>query len=95
MLLGTSRPNVLRDVKLLENPTINHLCIEVEEEPGQTVLQVLPDEELVRPTHGQEVPVCGRGRNFDNRAGVAQITEIKDGDDPEMVEAPQNPEQDF
>ena len=37
----------------------------------------------------------GRGRNFDNRAGVAQITEIKDDDDPETVEAPQNPEQDF
>ena len=37
----------------------------------------------------------GRGRNFDNRTGVAQITEIKEDDDLEKVEAPQDPEQDF
>ena len=37
----------------------------------------------------------GRGRNFDNHAGVAQITELREDDDKDNVEAPQDPEQDF
>ena len=75
------------------HPTI---CLpQAEEETDQVVLRVPHGEELVHWPHGREVRVATEGGIFDNMAGVAQITEIKEDDDPEKVEAPQDPEQDF
>ena len=54
---------------------------------GQVVYQTTHGEEGAHHRHGQEeLHVC-RGRTFNSRAGVAQITELREDDDKDNVES--------
>ena len=95
MLLVTSKPNVLRDVRPQEDPTHDLLYTEAEEETDQVFPQVPREEELVHRPRGRGVQVAVEGVTSTTGLGSPRSPRSRKTKTQKRSKLPKDPEQDF